>query len=110
MLRSDIEARTLRHAAFAERDWPKLSRPMRELVLGFCAGVNDYVEQHRQELHAPVGKITPVQVVAWHRSLLLRSAVGICKADAEASKSDGYHPIYNPDNVGEPEELVSQVS
>ena len=101
MVNADIEARTLRHTAFAEEAWPKLSQPVRELVDGFCAGVNDYIKSHPDELLVPVEKVTPVQVVAWHRSLSLLSAVGICKADAEASKSDGYHPIYNPQQVGE---------
>jgi acyl-homoserine-lactone acylase len=100
MLTSDIEARKLRHGALAERDWPKLSRPVRELIEGFCVGVNNYFDSHPDEILVPIEKVTPVQVVAWHRSLLMLSAVGVSKADAEASKSDGYHPIYNPDKVG----------
>ncbi len=106
MLTADIEARTLRHGAFAERDWPKLGNPTRELIEGFCAGVNDYVKSHPKKTIAPIKKVTPVQVVAWHRSLLMLSAVAISKADAEASKADGYHPIYNPENVGSKNEDV----
>jgi acyl-homoserine lactone acylase PvdQ len=87
---------------FAERDWPKLGQPMRQLIKGFCAGINDYLETHPGELLVPVEKVSPVQVVAWHRSLLMLSAVVISKADAEASKADGYHPVYNPNRVGPP--------
>jgi acyl-homoserine-lactone acylase len=101
MLKADTEARKLRHGAFAKRDWPKLGFSTRQLIAGFCAGVNDYIETHPDELVVPIGEVTPEQVVAWHRSLLLLSAVAISRADAEASKSDGYHPVYNPKNVGD---------
>lgn len=92
MLTRDIQARKLRHAMFAEADWPTLSPAVHELVEGYCAGVNEYLREHPQELKVPVGKITPVQVVAWHRALLMKSAVAISSADAEASRMDGYQP------------------
>ncbi|MEE3371546.1 MAG: penicillin acylase family protein [Planctomycetota bacterium] len=96
LLNSDIEARTLRHRFYVERDWPKLDRRSRDLIEGFCAGVNDYITKHPEELLVPVKPIAPVQVLAWQRSLLLRSAVGIVKGDAEASKADGFQPDYKP--------------
>jgi acyl-homoserine lactone acylase PvdQ len=100
MLATDMKVRKLRHGVFAERDWPNLCRPVRELTEGYCAGVNDYIDSHPDEVSVPVNKVTPVQVVAWQRSLLMRSAVALSIADAEASKSDGYHPVYNPKNTG----------
>ena len=101
MLSADIKARKLRHRAFSEAAWLKLSPPLRELVEGYCAGVNDYLESHPKELPRRVENVTPVQVLAWHRALLMMSTVAISKADAEASKSDGYHPKYNAQRAGQ---------
>jgi acyl-homoserine-lactone acylase len=101
MLSADLHERRLRHVSFAERAWPKLDPPLGEMIEGFCAGVNDYVREHPEEVPVPLDQITPIHVIAWHRSLMTLSAVQICKADAEASKADGYHPEYSPENVGE---------
>jgi len=99
LLKADLEARQLRHAVFARQAWPELSPQLRDLVTGFCAGVNDYLKSHPDELPVPVGKIEPVQVIAWHRALLMISTASIAKADAEASRADGYHPV----NAGGPD-------
>ena len=99
-LNSDWHARKLRHTHFAEQAWPKLDPALRRMIEGFCAGVNDYMNRHPEELPVPIDEVTPIQVVAWHRSLMTLSAVQICRADAEASRADGYHPAYNPKNVG----------
>ncbi len=100
MVQADIAARKLRNGYFAERDWPTLSQPVRELIEGYCAGVNAYIEDHPEEMLVPIEAVTPVQVIAWQRALLLLSAVGITQGDAEASKADGYHPVYNPNRLG----------
>jgi acyl-homoserine-lactone acylase len=95
MLGADIKARKLRHRSFSEAAWPELSPRLRELIEGYCAGVNDYLESHPDELPRSIAKVEPVQVIAWHRALLMLSTVAISSADAEASKSEGYHPKYN---------------
>ena len=93
----DIEARVLGHAHFARRDWPKLDVRVRRLLQAYCDGVNDYLRQHPAELPFEVPPVEPVQVVARHRQVFLLAAVAVSRADAEASKSDGYHPLYRPD-------------
>lgn len=106
MLPPDREARKFRHAVYAEADWPRLSKPVQQLLLGYCAGVNDFLETHAAEIPVQVEPVGPVQVIAWHRALLMMSAIGIARADAEASKADGYHPAYNPDQLGAPVDTV----
>ncbi|MAV37446.1 MAG: hypothetical protein CMJ59_18550 [Planctomycetaceae bacterium] len=102
LLAADTEARTLRHQTFAEQAWPDLSVPLRGLITGYCAGVNAYLETHRDELPVEVARVEPVQVVAWHRSLMKRSAVAIAKLDAENSKADGYRPVARRRRDGQP--------
>lgn len=96
----DVEARVLGHAHFAARQWPELDARVRAVVRAYCDGVNSYLEQHPGKLPFPVPRIEPIQVLARHRQVFLLSAVVVSRADAEASKSDGYHPVYRPD--GEP--------
>ena len=93
-LQADISARRLRNTVYAEQAWLKLSKPVRELVQGYCAGVNDFIREHYDADQIAIEEITPVQVLAWNRSLLMGSAIRIAKADAEASKSSGYHSEY----------------
>ncbi|MHC4403129.1 MAG: penicillin acylase family protein, partial [Planctomycetota bacterium] len=66
----------------------------------YCDGVNSYLQQHPDKLPYRVPRIKPIQVLARHRQVFLLSAVVVSRADAEASKSDGYHPVYRSD--GEP--------
>lgn len=94
-LSGDIEARKLRHRQYSELAWPTLMEPARQLIEGYCDGVNEYLRTHPEELLVPVEPITPIHVLARQRALLMLSTTGIVKADAEASKSDGYHPKYN---------------
>jgi len=96
----DVEARVLGHAHFAAREWPKLDARVQAVIQAYCDGVNSYLQQHPDKLPYPVPRIEPIQVLARHRQIFLLSAVVVSRADAEASKSDGYHPVYRPD--GEP--------
>lgn len=100
-LDQDIEARTLGHAHFAARDWPRLDPRVRAIVQGYCDGINTYARQNPSELPFQFPPVEPVQVIARHRQILLLAAVGIARGDAEASKADGYHPAYNPQQVGD---------
>lgn len=96
LLAADLDARRLRHAELAERAWPRLDPRLRELIEGYCAGINDYLEQNPNRLPVKVTAIKPVQVLAWHRSLLTRSSIAISQIDAEASRADGYKPVSAP--------------
>jgi len=96
----DVEARVLGHAEFAARDWPTLDERVQAVVQAYCDGVNGYLLEHPEKLPYPVSPIEPIQVLARHRQIFLLAAVAVSRADAEASKSDGYHPVYRPD--GEP--------
>jgi len=93
LLAADLDARRLRHAELAERDWPRLDPRLRELIEGYCAGINAYLQENPSLLPVKVMTIQPVQVLAWHRSLMTRSSIAISKIDAEASQADGYKPV-----------------
>lgn len=93
LLAADLDARRLRHAELAERDWPRLDPRLREMIEGYCAGINAYLQENPSLLPIKVMTIQPVQVLAWHRSLMTRSSIAISKIDAEASRADGYKPV-----------------
>ena len=93
LLEADLNARRLRHAELAERDWPRLDPRLRELIEGFCAGINSHLEENPNQLPIKVCPVVPIQVLAWHRSLLTRSSLAISQIDAEASRVDGYKPV-----------------
>lgn len=106
-LESDIQARELGHGYFAARDWPELSPGLQRMLGAYCDGVNEYMQGHPNELPFAVPPVEPLQIVAWNRSVMLLSAVAISKADAEASKADGYlpadtHPQANSHHPGVP--------
>jgi len=93
LLAADLDARRLKHAELAERAWPHLDSRIREMIEGYCEGINDYLEENPGQLPVRVMSIEPVHVLAWHRSLMTRSSIAISKIDAEASRGDGYKPV-----------------
>lgn len=99
-LPGDLQARELGHGYFAARDWLDLSPGLQRILEAYCDGVNEYLKQHPKELPFAVPPVEPVQVVAWNRSVMLLSAVGISRADAEASKADGYVPTDSAHSAG----------
>jgi acyl-homoserine lactone acylase PvdQ len=87
----DKQARLFRHRERAEQDWPTLPVPLKEVVEAFVRGVNDWVRDHPRDLPAPVRDFTPVDVLAWHRHLLLQGGLAIARADGEG-KGQGVPP------------------
>ena len=57
--------------------------------------MNDWMAAHPDALPVPVRPFTPVDVVAWHRKLLMLADVGIARADGNTPVG-GKHPGVEP--------------
>jgi acyl-homoserine-lactone acylase len=82
-LESDRGARELGHRARAEADWPRLPLAVQQMVEGFVAGVNDWIAEHPKTFPGPVRGFDAVDVVAWHRHLLMAPELALARLDAE---------------------------
>ena len=80
-LNNDKEARLLRNARQAKRDWSKLSPQLRRLVEAYAQGVNDWLAAHPNAVPVKVKPFTPIDVIAWHRKVMMLSTVTIATAD-----------------------------
>ena len=90
-LDSDREARLLRNTRQAKRDWPKLSPGLRRLVEGYVHGVNDWLAAHSDAIPVKVQPFTPIDVIAWHRKVMMLSTVTIATADGSRAVGES-HP------------------
>ena len=82
-IESDRRARQLGHRVRAEEDWPRLPLAVQQLVEGFVAGVNDWIEDHPKAFPDRVRAFEPLDVVAWHRHLLMLPELSVAVLDAE---------------------------
>lgn len=84
-IESDRRARELGHRVRAEEDWPKLPLAVQQLVEGFVAGVNDWIAEHPKAFPPHVRAFEALDVVAWHRHLLLLPELSVAQLDAEGA-------------------------
>ncbi len=83
-LETDRRSRSLGHRARAETDGPKLPLAVQQMVDAYVAGVNDWIAEHPKSLPVPVRAFEAIDVLCWHRHLLMLSEVAVARLDADA--------------------------
>lgn len=80
---ADRLARSLDHRGRAAADWPRLPLAVQSMVEAFAAGVNDWIAEHPKAVSGPVRAFDALDVVAWHRHLVMRPEVAAARFDAD---------------------------
>jgi acyl-homoserine-lactone acylase len=82
-LETDRLTRALGHRPRAEADWALLPLAVQQMVEAFVAGVNDWIADHPKAAPPDLRPFEPLDVVAWHRHLLMMPEVALARLDAE---------------------------
>ncbi|HEX7901807.1 MAG TPA: penicillin acylase family protein, partial [Planctomycetota bacterium] len=89
---NDRRARELNHRGRVEADWPRLPLAVQQMVQAFVAGVNDWIAEHPRAFPGPVRAFEAVDVVAWHRHLLMAPEIAVARLDAEGGPGPRVEP------------------